>query len=274
MSRRFCIVAIHQGLMAVCAATVLSLACAENAAAQPGAGPRETVNQTFTTTRPGSPTGLSFTGAYHAVRNLHGNPPYMRRMEFDWPPGMRYDRTALAQCTAPDPELEVFGPAACPPDSRLGGGTTEGLFFDPATQSILLDHYTHSMDAFNSPDGEILLIHSEGYTVVHGRAHPNGSVDYQSPTCFPAPPTGQCPRDYVLQLRSSMVIAPHTKVSGRSVRSYATTPSTCPSTGYWKTTFRFWWADGNVDTVVSKQPCRSPRTHHHRSARHRHQRLH
>src|SRR5947209_3303577 len=104
-------------------------------------------------------------------------------MVFYPPPGMRYDRTVPAQCSAPDPELEVFGPAACPPGSQLGAGTTEGLFFAPVTHSFVFDHYTHSMDVFNSPDGEIRLIKSEGYTVVHGRARPDGSIEYDSPTC-------------------------------------------------------------------------------------------
>src|SRR5947199_3706194 len=112
-----------RGSRAVLLLLTLYAVCASGAAAQPGRGPRETVNQTFTATRPGSPTGMGFSGVYHAPGNARGNPPYMRRMVFQPPRGMRYDTTVPARCTAPDPVLQVMGPAACPAGSRIGGGT-------------------------------------------------------------------------------------------------------------------------------------------------------
>src|SRR5205807_615936 len=149
----------------------LSATWSAGAAAQPGAGPRETVDQPFTTAIPNSPTGLGYIGVYHAARNPRGNPPYMRRMVFFPPRGMRYD------------------------------------------------------------------------------------------TCFPEPPTGQClVRDYILQLRSSTFLPAYKKTVGGRVRSYATTPKSCPRTGYWRTTVRFWWAGGAVDSVASREPCRRPRS--------------
>src|SRR5213080_3691210 len=105
----------------------LSSLSAASAVAQPGAGPRETIDQPFTTTRPNSPTGMGYTGVYHAAGNPRGNPPYMRRMIFYPPRGMRVDTRVPARCTAPDVVLQVRGPAACPKASIIGGGKTEGI---------------------------------------------------------------------------------------------------------------------------------------------------
>src|SRR5690242_15153609 len=106
-------------------------AAAANAFAQPASGPRETIDQGFTTLSPGTPTGLTYRGSYHAPGDPHGNPPMLRRMVFHPPHGMRYDTTVPATCTAPDVALEAMGPDACPAGSRIGTGTAEGLFFAP-----------------------------------------------------------------------------------------------------------------------------------------------
>src|SRR3954470_19887501 len=101
----------------------LSAPLASGAAAQPGTGPHETVNQRFTTTRPSAPTGLSFTGTYHAAGDPQGSPPFLRRMVLYPPRGMHYDTNVPKRCSASDIELRVMGPAACPAGSRLGSGT-------------------------------------------------------------------------------------------------------------------------------------------------------
>jgi hypothetical protein len=226
------------------------------AAAQPGSGPRETVDQTFTTTQPGSPTGLAFSGTYHAAGDPNGNPPYMRRMVFRSPPGLVYDTSVPDRCTATDAELSVRGPDACPPGSKLGGGTTEGLFYEPIAHSFLIDHYKHNLYIFNNTDEQIMLIESEGFTVVRGHVRPDGSVEFVPPSCFPAPPAGvPCADDYVLQLASQTAMPEYTKTSGGQVRSYVTTPPTCPPRRYWTTTIHYEWADGAVDDVATTQPC-------------------
>lgn len=237
--------------MLVALALALPAIVAATAAAQPGSGPRETVDQGFTTTRPGAPTGTTFSGVYHAAGDPKGNPPYMRRMVFYPPPGMRYDTSVPEQCTASDLELSVRGPDACPAGSRLGTGTTEGIFYEPVRHDFVFDNYQHTLDVMNNAGEQILLVKAEGYSVVRGKVNPDGSMDFRPPTCFPTPPTGQCTDDYVLQLKSSSVLAPITKGD----RSYATTPPTCPAARHWSTTIRFWWADGSEDTVVTTQPC-------------------
>lgn len=232
---------------------------AASAAAQPASGPRETVGQRLTTTHTNTSTGFSFNAHYHAVGNKNAAPPPLRRMVFYVPPGMRYDTSVPARCTASDVELQVRGPAACPAGSRLGGGTVEGLFFVPFAHSILFDHYHHNVDVMNGANEQIVLVKSEGWTVVRGRIRPDNSIDYTPTTCFPASPTGKCADEYIIQLASSTVLAPYKRTVGGRVRSYATTPPKCPARGDWRSTVRFWWADGAVDSVVNKWPCTPPR---------------
>src|SRR5437868_5529426 len=93
--------------------SALTALWAESAPAQPGTGPRETVDQRFTTTSPNSPTGIRFTGSFHAANDRKSPPPFLRRIVFDPPGAMRYDTSVPAQCTATDAELQALGPAAC-----------------------------------------------------------------------------------------------------------------------------------------------------------------
>lgn len=67
-------------------------------------------------------------GCYHAADDPSGNPPYMRRMVFDNPAGLRYDTSVPDHCTASDVELMTRGADACPAGSRLGGGTSTTAF--------------------------------------------------------------------------------------------------------------------------------------------------
>jgi hypothetical protein len=240
-------------LQLLCAASAL---WAAGAAAEPGTGPREVVDQTFTTTRPNSPTGVGFTGRYHAAGDENGNPPAMRRMVFYPPQGMHYDTSVPERCTASDIELQIRGPAACPPGSQLGDGTTEGLIMQPVTGGFVWDHYTHPVYIFNNANEQIVLIESEGFTVVRGRFMPDGSIEWDLPTCFPTVPGVECVDDYLIQLSTSTFLPPYTRTSGDRVRSYATTPPKCPAQRYWETRVEFSWADGSTDSVVTTQPCK------------------
>jgi hypothetical protein len=241
------------------------VACAAAAAmpaaagAQPGHGPRATVDQTFTAVRPNRPTGLGWSGSYHAAGDPKGKPPYLRRMVFHSPKGLRYDTSVPARCTASDAELAMQGPDACPAASRIGGGKVEGIFYYPFQESVVFDHYKHDAIVLNNTNQQIVLVKSEGYTVQRGTIHPDNSIEFNPTTCFPASPTGKCVDDYILQLKSSTVIPRYTKTTGGRTRGYATTPPKCPKSGYWRTTVRFWWANGAIDDVVTKQPCKPAR---------------
>ena len=228
-----------------------------SAAAQPGSGPREDVNQTFTTTHPGSPTGTHWLARYHAAGKKSGEPPYVHRMVFYPPRGMRYDTSVPGRCTAPDVELQAFGPAACPVDSRLGSGTVKGIFYEPIGHDFVFDRYTHHVDVMNNTNEQIILVKAEGYAVVRGTVRPDGTQDFRTPSCFPSPPVGDCLDDYVKLSYTNTFLPAYTRKSGGRVRSYATTPPKCPASGYWRTRVKFWWGNGAIDSVVTKQRCRA-----------------
>jgi hypothetical protein len=226
---------------------VLAWLCAWPAAA--GAEPVDfahgRVDHRYTTTLPGAPTGFSFTGTYHAANEPSGDPPYMRKMVFYPPAGMRYDTSVPERCTATDLQLQIQGPSACPADSRLGGGTARGKFM--GSESTL------EVDLFNNAGEQVMLARSPIVaTVSRGRIGPDGTVEYATPTCYPAIVT--CPGDNALQIGSSVSTPAYT----RGGRSYTTTPPKCPKAGFWRSPIRFWWADGAEETVVTKQPCTRP----------------
>jgi hypothetical protein len=221
-------------------------------AAAPASGPHETLDSSFTTTQPNAPAGFGFHGRYHAAGDPAGDPPYMRKMIFYIPPGLRYDTSVPDRCSASDLELAISGAAACPAGSRLGGGTSTTKFLGQFPSTL-------TVDFLNNTDEQIILARSPGLaTVARGRIHPDGTVEWASPTCFPTVQPVGCPVDDVLQLESSISVAPYTRSSGGVVRSYLTTPPTCPAVGHWETPIRLWWADGSVDTVTTEQPCAPP----------------
>ena len=229
---------------------VLAIVAPAPAAATPVSGPRETVDSRLTTKRPNAAAGFRYTGRYHAAGDPNGDPPYMRKMVSYNSKGLRYDTSVPARCSATDLELALRGMDACPPGSRIGGGTAKGKFmgFPPTTLDV---------DVVNNTGEQIIILRSPVFaTVARGRIHPDGSVEFASPTCFPALQPPGCPVDNALQLGSDITVPPLTRSSNGIRRSYLTTPPYCPASGYWRTPIRFWWADGAVDTVVTRQRCK------------------
>ena len=230
-----------------------SIAAASGTAlASPVSGPHQTVDHRLTTTQPDAPSGFSFDARYHAAGDPDAYPPYMRRMVSYSPPGLRYDTSVPERCSASDVELAAFGAAACPPGSRLGGGTSETAFLGGPPNTVELDF-------LNNTNEQIILARSPLLTTIsRGRIHPDGSVEFASPTCYPSVPGATCPVDNVLQLSASIRVPAYTKSSDGAVRSWLTTPPKCPKAGHWQIPIRWWWADGTVDTVVTRQPCSAP----------------
>jgi hypothetical protein len=239
--------ALHGALVAhlLFAATI----CSSSAAAQPVSGPHETLDFQFTTTQPSTPTGWTYTGTYYAADDVDGPPPYMRRMTFYHPPGMQFDTSVPGRCGASDAELALRGTAACPEDSHLGGGTVFIDFMQSGSRPT-------RADMFNNEGEQIIVGQSPLVaTIVRSRMSSDGSVDYESPTCWPTYPGVPCAADDSLQTGSSISVPAYSTTVDGVLRSYLTTPPTCPASGHWETPIRFWWADGSIDTVVTEQPC-------------------
>jgi hypothetical protein len=174
----------------------------------------------------------------------------MRRMISANESGLRYDTSVPDRCTASDVELALRGSAACPAGSRLGGGRTETAFMGGASQETQLE-------LFNNAGEQIILAQSPLVTTVaRGRIHPDGSVEFASPTCWPTVGPAPCPVDTVLQIASTMDVPAYTRTGADgATRSWLTTPATCPESGVWRNSIRFWWADGTEDAITIESPC-------------------
>jgi hypothetical protein len=209
------------------------------------------IEQTLTTTRPGTPVGMHFVGTYHAAGDPDSPPPYMLKMTAYDRSTMRRDTTVPELCTASDLELALSGAAACPGGSRLGGGSSDILFMDTFPSRV-------EIDVLNNTAEQIMVARSPGLaTISRGRIGPDGSIEFASPTCYPS--YAGCPVDNVLQLGSDITIPPYTKTEGGAVRSYMTTPSKCPKSGHWESHIRLWWKDGSADTAELRHPCTRPK---------------
>ncbi|HKP91150.1 MAG TPA: hypothetical protein VJT75_14390 [Thermoleophilaceae bacterium] len=229
----------------VAVAVVVQLLLASAAVAAPVKMRHGSVNDRFTTTRPGAASGFNYDGVYHAAGDPTGAPPYMRRMTFYPARGQRYDTTAAPQCTASDAELAIRGAAACPAGSRLGGGKVVGRFMDQFPNEL-------EADFFNAPGEQIILARSPVFaSVSRGRIAKDQTVTYEAPTCYPWLLPAPCPVDNALQVESHM----RTPRYVRNGRAYMRTPPRCPASGHWTARIRFWWKDGTTDLVVTKKPC-------------------
>ena len=223
---------------------LLALLAAGPSPAATIAFPHGTVDNRWTTTAPGAPTGFTYVGRYHAAGDPAGDPPYMRRMTSYAPPGLRYDTSVPERCTAGDFQLALQGPAACPDGSRLGRGTADGKFLGSPS--------TLELDLFNNT-GEIVMLARTPFlaTISRGRIQPDSSVEWSTPTCYPSINLAGCPADSALQVGSNVQVPPYV----RGERSYMTTPRRCPRSGRWRQPIRFWWADGTSDLVITRHPC-------------------
>src|SRR5207247_10657848 len=117
-----------------------------------------TVDNQLPPPQPNAPAGFHYTGRYHAAGDPNGDPPYMRKMVSYSPPGLRFDTSVPDRCTASDLELATQGAGACPPGSRLGGGTADGDFMGFRS--------TLDVDFLNNTDEQIMIDGSTGFAQV------------------------------------------------------------------------------------------------------------
>jgi hypothetical protein len=218
------------------------------AAAAPAAGPHEVVDIRASTTHVSTPSALTYAAIYRSAPDSSAEPPPLRHLLIRLPAGTHLNTTVVPQCTASDAQIRLLGDAACPPGSRVGSGQV--------TADVTgLGRMTFDTTLFNGPDQQIEVIEagnrlgSDGVvrTYLHGT-----TLDGPVPTCLTGgqPPSG-CPFDQVTLLSNHLTMRAIT-VNGRS---YGVTPPTCPVSGAWRTPVTLTYADGSVDTVVTRQPC-------------------
>jgi hypothetical protein len=245
------IVGVMRCAALICGGALVALALGPaSASAIPASGPRETVDVWSTTTKPNASASLGYAARYHAENDPKGDPPALRRLVIQLPPGTRIDTSVPARCTASDEEIEFAGESACPPAARIGGGevTVRVAGLGTRTYPTVIYNADHDMLELVK-DGErvIAVVH----TYVRGT-----TLDGPVPTCLTGgnPPDG-CPFDQLTLLANHLQIDP-VRVNGRN---YGTTPPKCPKSLRWRAPVTLYYGDGSVDTVTPESPCKRPK---------------
>jgi hypothetical protein len=219
--------------------TLVILLAALLMAAPAQAQPRQTASLTFTSMKPGAPTGAVLDVDYFDPANPQGKPPRVTRVVTTLAPGSRYDTSVPAQCEASDAELHLLGATACPPESVVGTGS---LTVDTGAGDSEVD-----VTFLNRTDELIFL---------------NTVRDTFARTVLRAPISGTT-------LTSDVPMLPGTPPDGGvldrshfvdfTVGRYITTPPACPKAGHWVNTTTFTYADGVTQTVQTRSPCTKPK---------------
>jgi hypothetical protein len=199
----------------------------------------------FSTHAPSAPTGMAVHVQFHRADDPGAKPSPLRSAVIALPSGLRFDTTAVPQCTASDDEIRALGSDACPKDTELTVGQLTGTTgFGPPADPLAGDDHV-----FNGQDQLIEIITSPGGSAspAFDRLTVSGSTLTAHPPMLPGgPPDGET------AVRSIDFAIPVRSAAGKSL---ITTAPDC--TGSWTTTGRFGFADGSSDTVGSGAPCDS-----------------
>ena len=224
-----------------------ALLAAVIAAAMPAAaaaGDRFDYVQKFTTPVPGASANTDTQILYKHPDDPDAKPIPVRREVFTFPKGTGFDHAVVPPCKASDLELMIQGEAACPPESRVGGGEGTSMSGFPGAGESAME-----VDGFEDGSGLLLLGGSKEPPirfVAHARQE-GRVVTVEVPRTPGGPPDGES-----AIRRVHNVFEPRTL--GR--RAYMRTPPKCPKSGHWTFRAQLTFADGAVDDDVYRMRCR------------------
>jgi hypothetical protein len=201
----------------------------------------------FSSTQPGTPTGLEFRQLYKNPNDPNAKPSPVRRFLLAAPEGSVFDGSAVPACNATDQQFQLMGKAACPPESVVGAGFITIMTGIPGEQPFPAD-----ATVFNSGDGIIELFTEQqtGIFLAIERPKFRGANAFEDTDIAPTPggpPDGQsAAREAYLEFPVSR---------GADGKSFITTPPECPDGGLWTARFEWTNADGNSYTNKHDIPC-------------------
>jgi len=134
---------------------LLTVAASAAATAAPAhAGRLADLGLALTSRAPAAPTGMSVHLAFHQAGDPAAKPPALRTAVVHLPDGLRFDSSAMPQCSASDAEIQALGPDACPAESKLSVGSLSAItgFGAPVDPLVGDDH------VFNGPNQLIEII--------------------------------------------------------------------------------------------------------------------
>jgi len=200
----------------------------------------------LTSRKPGTPTGMRVSVLLHRLGDRNAKASPLRSAVIRGPRGLRFDTTAVPQCTASDQQLKLLGQRACPANTKLAVGSFSAMTgFGPPVDPLAGENHV-----FNGPRQLIEVITSPG-----GAASPafdrltiKGSTLTAHPPKAPGgPPEGES------SVRSIGFAIP---VRGSGRKTLIRTPRRCPRSRRWVTRATFGFADGSRETVASATPCK------------------
>lgn len=231
---------MHRQLRRIVLIAAVSLAASPATAAAGHGGP-STVDVAFSPATASTAAAMTVRIVYRSPDNPEGKPSALDGLRFTAPAGTRFDPSALPICTADDVQLRLLGPAACPQDSELGGGTLTAITgFGPPVDPVV-----SNLSVFNGEAGPISLVRqpATGLVLAIDRLTIDGNSLVAHP---PAVPGG--PPDFRTAARELDVTYDAT--------GFVTTPPRCPAKRQWAYSATIDFADGTTQVAHGTTPCR------------------
>jgi hypothetical protein len=224
------------------------------AAAQASPTDRQTASLTFSTAKPGAPSGSRFDVVWRnpdQPNNPDAKPPSVQTLVVSYAPGTIIDTSAVPQCKASDAELMLFGAAACPAASQIGAGQ---FLTDQGSPSPFPRFITYSAWLFNNAGEQVGFSQSTDPPMNPPvRNTSRGKIEGATiTTVLPTFPSGGSPDNPYTALKT-MDISGGPIAHGHS--AYLRTPPSCPASGYWTNATTFVYHDGVSQTVETHSPC-------------------
>ncbi|MEA2495132.1 MAG: hypothetical protein QOJ29_3043, partial [Thermoleophilaceae bacterium] len=209
-------------LSVCCVSVASSVVCASAFAA-----PRQVGSLTFTATTPNAVTGTVLDVSFQNPDDPAARPYTVANMVIHIPTGTKNDTTAPPQCHATDAELLAFGPAACPADTKIGGGYAVS---DTGANSP--SRYSRSeITNFNNQDEVIGIAVNNDIPVIRNidrSKYGPGTLTSTFPI-FPAAPEPPTNEPYTPLSHLHIAFPPHKYGD----KAYGRTPPTCPLSRHW-----------------------------------------
>jgi hypothetical protein len=214
-------------------------------------GAYQTSEYTLSQQRTDRPTGEHFKFDYANPDDPDAKPPAVKKVVTILPKGARYDASVPGSCTAGDEELMVQGAAACPEDSRVGGGVITVDTGLPGPARIV----TADTEFFNNaedPEGEFIYLNTIRGTDVRTVVRAD-VTERRTITVAPMLP-GTPPDGGAIDTVDVEVLKIARTIDGER-RAYITTPPRCSKTQTWFARVRFSYDGDYSQTVATPNTC-------------------
>jgi hypothetical protein len=229
--------------------------------------PRQVGSLKYTSTVPGSSTGLALDFKFQNPDGPGLKPHTVKTLVVHAPPGGVLDTTVPPQCHASDAELMALGPSACPPATKVGQAYA---ISDTGSSGPFPRYSRTNITEFNNQDEVVAVGVTEDIPALKPVDRTKIEGDHTT-TNFPLLPGGPPPDPYSAFKELHFSFSPY----ARNGKAYNRTPSTCPSVGYWRMVLEFTYVDGVTERVNSDSPCKRPKrpaTKHRKRKKHQHRR--